>query len=277
MSDLGKAGRDRRRPLAGRRILVTRPTAQAEALTAPLRALGAEPVVCPTIEIIPSEDPAGLAKAMAQLGQIDFLILSSVNAVEFFFSLFQEMGLGLESLQKIVIVAVGPKTAQAIEAHGCKVDMIPAEFRAEGIIDLIRDKVPGKRVLYPRAGLARDLIPAQLADAGARVLDPVAYTSAMPLDGPAKLQLALASGLDLITFTASSTVRNFVQMIPHERLAKAQQIPVASIGPLTSQTARECGLQVVVEPKEATLEAMIDAIEEYFSNLTAMHHAKLKH
>lgn len=267
MSELAETGGHDRRPLVGRRILVTRAAAQAEALTAPLKAMGADPVVCPTIEIVPAKDPAELEAALENLAEVDFLVLSSVNAVEFFFRHLETMGLGLEDLPKALVVAVGPKTAEAIEARGLAVDLMPTDFQAEGIVDLIKDRVFGKRVLYPRAGLARDLIPRQLAAAGARVLDPVTYTSVPPAGTPEKLRQALAGGLDLITFTASSTVRNFINLVPRDLLEPALQVPVASIGPLTSRTARECGLRVVVEPKDSTLDAMLEAIRDYFAAL----------
>lgn len=268
MSDIRASDQRGLRPLAGKRILVTRSITQAGALTEPLTELGAEPVVCPTIEIVPPASLSELEDALARLGQVDFLILSSVNAVEIFFSQLQAKGLGLENLQEKQIVAVGPKTAQAIETHGLHVDLVPTDFRAEGIIDLIRARVAGKLVLYPKAGLARDLIPAQLTAAGARVLDPVAYTSIAPAGASQKLDNAILEGLDLITFTASSTVRNFVKLLSPETLEMARKVPVASIGPLTSQTAREYGLQVAVEPKDSTLDAMVEAIEDYFEALS---------
>jgi uroporphyrinogen III methyltransferase/synthase len=264
MSEVSKDKRTGQRPLAGKRILITRAAAQAKALSQPLEALGAEAIICPTIEIVPAENAAELEAALAELAEVDILILSSVNAVGFFFSFLDKMGLGPDSLQKVQVIAVGPKTARAIEAHGLAVDSMPEDFRAEGILDLIRDGVAGKLVLYPRAGLARDILPTRLTESGARVLAPVAYSSVCPGEAPEKLKQALQNGLDLITFTASSTVRNFIQLISPEWLEAARQIPVASIGPLTSQTAREHGLQVAVEPEDATLEAMVEAIADFF-------------
>ena len=254
-------------PLAGKRILVTRSRDQAAALADLLTRLGAEPVVCPTIEIIPPADRTDLESALDKLAEVDILILSSVNAVETVFSHLRGKALAAEVLRDKQIIAVGPKTARAIEAHGVRVDLIPEDFRAEGIITLIRHSVAGKLVLYPKAGLARDLIPAGLTAAGARVLDPIAYTSSVPADSAEKLEKALDHGLDLLTFTASSTVRNFVDLISPAALAKARRIPIASIGPLTSQTARAHGLQVAVEPEASTLEAMVDAIRIYFEGL----------
>lgn len=251
-------------PLAGKRILVTRSGNQADTLAAPLKELGAEPVVCPTIEIVPPADLSALEIALSRMDKVDFVILSSVNAVESLFSFFEKRSFDPDRLRNKQIVAVGSKTARAIEAHGLHVDLIPPDFRAEGIVELIRDKVAGKLVFYPKAGLAREIIPAELTAAGAEVLDPIAYTSVAPLDATAKLKKAFTEGLDLMTFTASSTVRNFVKLVPAEMFAQAQRVPIAAIGPLTSQTARELGLRVAVEPATSTLEAMVEAIAAYF-------------
>lgn len=260
MSDAGETAL----PLAGKRILVTRAAAQADALARPLEALGATAVVCPTIEIVPPDNPAELDLALQQLDQVDILILSSPNAVGVFFDRFEQQGLDRDLINDINVVAVGPKTAQAIEEQGVTVDRIPADFRAEGLVELLKGAVAGRCVLYPKAGLARDLVPKELTAAGARVLDPVAYTSQAPAGAAEKIAEALAQGMDLLTFTASSTVRNLAEVLPEELTARARTIPVASIGPLTSQTARELGFDIVIEPENSTLEEMINAIKHYF-------------
>jgi len=252
------------RPLAGRRILVTRSSAQADALATPLRKLGADTVVCPTIEIVPPADLSDLESALSRMEKIDFVIFSSVNAVESLFALLEKSSLDPDCLQSKQIVAVGSKTAQALKTRGLHVDLVPRDFRAEGIVELIRDKIAGKLVFYPKAGLAREVIPAELTAAGAEVLAPVAYTSVAPAGTSEKLKMALNNGLDLMTFTASSTVRNFVKLVPADMLEQARRVPIASIGSLTSQTAREHGLRVAVEPATSTLEAMVEAIAAYF-------------
>jgi len=260
MSDTGNTAL----PLAGKRILVTRTAAQADALVQPLEALGAATVVCPTIEIVPPEDSAELDQALQQIDQVDILILSSPNAVDVFFSRLAQQGLDPDLLRDITVVAVGPKTAQRIEERGVTVDRIPVDFRAEGLVDLLKNDVAGCCVLYPKAGLARDLVPRQLTAAGAKVLDPVAYTSRTPAGAARQLTTALAEGLDLLTFTASSTVRNLAELLPTDQRELARAIPVASIGPLTSQTARQLGFQVAIEPQDSTLEDLIAAIQDYF-------------
>ena len=255
-------------PLSGRKILVTRAARQAAALAEPLRRLGAEVVTCPTIEVVPAHDYQALDQALAALDQVDILILSSANAVDFFFARLEKLGLDPRSLRSKTIVAVGPKTATAIHSRGLQVDLIPSDFRAEGLVDMLRSRVAGRCILYPKAGLARDLVPKQLAEAGAKVWDPVAYTSIVPEDSAAELAAALRRGLDLLTFTASSTVHHLVELLNDGMLEEARQVPVASIGPLTSQTARSLGFKVMVEPSNSTLDDLIAAIRKYYQERT---------
>jgi uroporphyrinogen III methyltransferase/synthase len=253
------------RLLFGKRILITRMAEQAAALAEPLAALGAEPLLCPTVEIIPPENFNELDAALAELTNFDYLILTSANAVSAFFTRLRSHGLDTQALASLRIVAVGPKTAEAIAAEGFIADLIPADYRAEGVVELLREQVIGKRLLYPKAALARDLIPAALTAAGGEVVNPVAYASAPPADAADNLRQTLAGRLDLLTFTASSTVQNFVDLLDAEQLTSARRIPVASIGPLTSETARKLGFRVLIEPTDSTLENMIEAIEKYFS------------
>ncbi len=249
----------------GKRILVTRSAEQAPILSQALARRGAFPVVVPTIEIVPPQSYAELDQAIAGLADVDYLVLTSVNAVKAFCDRLATLGMDTDCLKNLKTVAVGPKSAAALAACGLHADMIPDDYRAEGVVRLLGDKVAGKRVLYPKAALARDLIPAELGSAGANVIAPVAYGSAPPADASKKLKQALAQGLDLITFTASSTVDNFVKLLDPANLASAKQVPVASIGPLTTQTAKEHGFKVDVEPENSTLDDMIEAIARYFA------------
>ena len=200
-------------PLAGRRVLVTRTAEQAAALSEALARLGAEPIVVPTIAIVPPPSFAELDQALARLDQIDFLLLTSANAVKAFFDRMAALGYDCRTLGHLQTVAVGPKSAAALGAYGVTADLIPDDYRAEGVVALLSDRISGKRLLYPKAALARDLIPAELAAAGAEVIAPVTYASAAPANASVRLQSALARGLDLLTFTASSTVQNFVDLL----------------------------------------------------------------
>ena len=248
-----------------RRVLVTRATEQAPDLTQALHKLGFEPVVVPTIEIVAPPSFAALDQAIAELDHVDYLILTSVNSVTAFFDRLTALGLDVNALAKLQTVAVGPKSAEAITARGVKADLVPEDYRAEGVVALLKEQVSGKRLLYPKAALARDLITAELTAVGAEVIAPVAYASAVPADAAENLRMALVDGLDLLTFTASSTVQNFVDLLSAENLRLAKQIPVASIGPLTSATAEKLGFTVVIEPDNATLDDMVEAIEKYAS------------
>ena len=265
MTEPGKGQTPGPRPLHGRRILVTRASDQAPALSNALAACGAEPVVVPTIQIVAPPSYAELDQAIAGLSEIDYLVLTSVNAVEFFFNRLSTLGHDSASLDRVQIVAVGPKSAEALSAYGFQAALVPDDYRAEGLVALLKERVSGKRVLYPRAALARELIPAELAKAGAEVIAPVAYASTPPEDAQDKLSQALAEGLDLLTFTASSTVDNFTNLLDTDNLDLARQVPVASIGPLTTATAKKHGFNVVIEPDNSTLDDMVKAIRKYFS------------
>lgn len=251
--------------LAGRRILVTRAADQASSFSQALVKLGAVSIVIPTIEIVPPSSFAELDQAIAGLEHVDFLLLTSTNAVDAFFARLNRLGLDAHALANLQTVAVGPKSAAALAERGIPVNLVPEDYRAEGVVALLRDRVSGKRLLYPRAALARDLIPKELRAAGAEVIAPVAYASSAPEEAAGKLHRALAEGLDLLTFTASSTVSNFVKLLSNEDLALARQVPVASIGPLTSKTARESGFKVVIEPGSSILDDMLAAIKEFFT------------
>lgn len=265
MAEPGQGRTGQNRPLQGCRILVTRAADQAAALSDALAARGAEPVVIPTIRIVAPDSYAELDRAIGGLGTTDYLVLTSVNAVDFFFSRLAALGVDTAQLAGVQIVAVGPKSAVALSTHGLRADLVPEDYRAEGVVALLKERVAGKRVLYPRAALARELIPAELAKAGAEVVAPTAYASTRPEDAPEQLGQALAEGLDLLTFTASSTVDNFTALLDPATLERARQVPVASIGPLTTATAEKHGFKVVVEPDRSTLDDMVKAIEKYFS------------
>jgi uroporphyrinogen III methyltransferase/synthase len=162
-------------------------------------------------------------------------------------------------------VAVGPKTAATIEAHGLKPDLVPEDFRAEGVVELLRQQgVAGRRILYPRAELARDLIPRQLSAAGATVAAPVAYRTLPPADGATRLRALLAEGIDAVTFTSSSTVENFLRMAGPEASSHLKGVTLVSIGPLTTATIERHGLKAAVEAQPSTLEGMVEAMIDYF-------------
>jgi uroporphyrinogen III methyltransferase/synthase len=254
------------RPLFGKRILVTRSAEQAGAFSALLEEQGAEAMACPVIEIYPPSDTSDLDEAIAALSGIDYLVLTSANAVQAFFSRLEACGKDVRALHGAEVAVVGPKTAEALALCGLKPDLVARDFRAEGVLEILREHgVAGKRILYPRAELARELIPKELAAAGAVVLAPVAYCSRLPADGERVREILAAGDIDAITFTASSTVDNFVALVGADAAALVSEIPLFSIGPLTSQTMARHGLSVAAESDPSTLEAMVATMIAQFT------------
>lgn len=256
------------RPLFGRRIMVTRTAEQARPFVDLLASRGAEALCCPTIATVPPESWDDLDHAIEALDSTDILVLTSANAVDTFFGRLAFRDRDVRALAGIEVAAVGPKTALSIRRYGVIPDLVPEDYRAEGVVKLLTGRgVEGKRVLYPRANLARDLIPSQLTAAGAVVADPVAYRTVAPEGGRERIRELLESGeIDAVTFTSSSTVENFVAMAGREVNRLLKGVAVVTIGPLTTATAERLGLTVAVQPTEYTLEAMVGAMVEYFQN-----------
>jgi uroporphyrinogen III methyltransferase/synthase len=218
------------------------------------------------IEIYPPSDTSELDEAIAALSGIDYLVLTSANAVQAFFSRLEACGKDVRALHGTAVAVVGPKTAEALALCGLKPDLVARDFRAEGVLEILREHgVAGKRILYPRAELARELIPKELAAAGAVVLAPVAYCSRLPADGERIREILAAGDIDAITFTASSTVDNFVALVGADAAALVREIPLFSIGPLTSQTMARHGLSVAAESDPSTLEAMVETMIAHFA------------
>ncbi len=239
-------------PLFGQRIVVTRARGQAEALSARLRALGAEAIEVPTIEILPALDYEPLDRAIANLRDYDWLIFTSANGVRFFVEHLDRSAVDLRAL-RARICAIGPATRAAVEALHLKVDVMGEEYVAEGLLAALTEHdLTGRRILLPRAAVARDLVPLELARRGAQVDVVEAYRTTAPAAG-----FHLDEKADWITFTSSSTVQNFVVMAGAEAL---DDVKVASIGPVTSKTARSLGIEVTVEASVFTVDGLVDAI-----------------
>ncbi len=246
-----------RLPLFGRRIVVTRARDQAPELADRFRALGAEVVEIPVIEIQPPADPIPLDRAIARLGDYDWIIFTSVNGVRFFLDRLDASPFDLRGL-RARICAIGPATRRAIEALHFKVDLMPKEYVAESLIAaLTPHDMAGKRILIPRAAVARDVIPVELGRLGATVDVVEAYRNVVPAD--AKERIARLTSADWITFTSSSTVKNFIELAAARTTAR-----IASIGRVTSETARSLGLKVDVEAQPYTLEGLVDAILGFY-------------
>ena len=258
-----RAAARKKKPLAGLRVLVGRARHQASALSAGLQALGAEVIEIPFIEIRPPRSYAKLDDAVKRVAEYDWLILTSVNGVDAVASRMKRLRISVESLRDLQIAAIGPATRERIDDLGLKVDIVPERYVAEAVVESLKGKVEGKRVLLARAKVARDVIPRELRKLGARVDVVEAYDTVAPQSSRRELRSVINSPdrrPHVITFTSSSTVRNFEKLLRGQGRPRHMDIKFASIGPVTSATLRELGLPVDIEAKEYTIPGLIQAI-----------------
>jgi len=257
-----------RKPLFGRRIVITRPHAQAADFAEQLESFGAEVVPFPTVEVVAPPSLAALHDAMRRAAEFDWVVFTSANGVRVFFDYLQAVGADVRDWHGARFAAIGPQTAKAVQRYGVRVDTIPEEFRAEAVVDaLVQAGVAGKRVLLPRAAGARDVLPVELQRHGALVEEVATYTTALPSDTAEELrELLLRGGADLLTFTSSSTVQNFVAIFKGEVDRVLAQATVGCIGPVTAETARSYGMQVAIQPSTYTIPAFVEAIVRYYTD-----------
>jgi len=260
------------KPLRGIRVLVGRARHQAGALSAQLRRLGAQVIDIPFIEIRKPRSFKPLDEALKNLAGYDWLILTSVNGVEVMWKRMKKLRSTNRALKHLQVAAIGPATKKAIEQRGLKVDVVPREYVAESVVRSLKGKVKRKRVLLVRAKVARDVIPRELRQAGARVDVTEAYETVVPQASRKRLITVMKTPNKrphVVTFTSSSTVRNFVELLGGSRQPRGRERPrhtsldgilTASIGPVTSSTLRELGLPVDIEAKEFTIRGLLDAI-----------------
>lgn len=251
--------------LKGTRVLVSRAKEQAGVLSAELRALGATVLEIPFIEIRKPKSFTPLDGALKSAASYDWLILTSVNGVKALFERLEKLKVDAAALRMVKIAAIGPATKSAIEKHGLKVRVTPKEYVAEAVVEALATKVNGKRVLLVRAKVARDVIPQELRKAGARVDVVEAYETVVPAKSRERLLKAMSSEQSkprVITFTSSSTVRNFVDLIGKRAAGKyfSDGVRSASIGPVTSDTLREFKLPVNIQAEEYTMPGLVRAI-----------------
>ncbi len=259
-----------KRTLCGKKIVVTRAAEQAGEFSAKLAALGATVLECPTIKLVEPESWQLLDLAIRELAGYDWVVLTSGNAVRFFFQRLDALGLDARALGCCRICAVGPRTADELRSFGIKPDLVPADYKAEGVVDeFSRLDMHNSRVLFPRADKARDVIPRELKRMGAHVDSPVAYRNVFPERLPPETLFALEKrSVDCITFTSSSTVQNLAAMLGEELMMDMLKgVTVASIGPITSKSCRELGLKVDIEPGSHTLDALTEALEAHFGQV----------
>jgi uroporphyrinogen III methyltransferase/synthase len=258
------------RPLAGRTVVVTRAAAQAQRFTQLLEAAGARVIEAPAIVIGPPASWEPLDAALAALDTFTWIVFTSTNGVLMVDRRLAALGLGWPALAGRRVAAIGPATADALREHGVRVDVVPAEYRAEGLVSRLRAVLAaGDRVLLPRAAQTRDVLVTELRALGVQVSEVAAYATRKAESGAARLADALAAGsIDAVTFTSSSTARNFAEGFTEgERRAWRGRVAVASIGPITAATAAEYGLPTDIMPAEYTIPALARAIADYFARI----------
>ncbi len=249
------------RPLLGMRILVTRPIEQTQTLCRKLQALGATTIELPTIEILPSENTKALDRTVRNIVEYDWVIFTSVHGVQFFQERMTDLIVPAETLKKVRVAAIGPATAAALERIGRKPDYVPSEFISEKIVEGLGD-VERKRILLPRADIASYKLPAILQERGASVDEVASYRTIRPADlTPERVKSVLSGGVDLVTFTSPSTVRNLAQTVGAQQLIRLLgNVKVACIGPVTVREAEEFGIDVDIVAEAHTIDALVEAI-----------------
>lgn len=261
-------------PLSERTIVITRAFKQAAPFAAALETFGARVISCPTIEIVEPESFAPLDEALVNLYGYDWLIFTSVNGVDYFLRRLNETGKEVSELDELRVCAIGEATAERLREASIHVDLVPEEFKAEGVFTALekfiggRDAFEGQNFLIPRAAQARDYLPRALEAAGARCDVIPVYRTVAPQDTEKRRVEALLAGgaIDCITFTSSSTVRNFAELFDTTDLGSLLAgVEVACIGDITATTAAEYGLHTDIQPDEFTTEALARAIADFYA------------
>lgn len=257
------------KPLFSRRIVVTRARKQASDFLEALSLLGADCIEFPTIQVVPPESWAQLDKAIKDIGQYHWALFTSPNGVRFFLRRLMDLGKDVRDLKGLKIATIGPKTAEIWRSMGIEPDLIPGEYRAEGIVEALRDSsLSTMKILLPRASQAREVLPKELKKMGSQVDVVPAYRTIKPEhDARYVKKLLEEKAIDMVTFTSSSTVNNFVDMLGGDDTDLAlwmKHVAVATIGPVTAESARAKGFTVDVVPSEYTIEALTESIINYF-------------
>lgn len=256
------------RPLFGKKIIVTRAREQASDLVKSLTDLGAECIECPTIMVTEPEDKKPLDDAISNLDSYEWLIFTSVNGVKYFFDKLFEKKLDVRALGSIKVATIGPATSQKLLDYGIRSDVIPKTYRAESVVEAFENiDVKGKKILLPRALEARSVLPVELKKMGAEICDVASYRTVTVEENKDLLLSELEKGdIDMVTFTSSSTVKNFRNMIEDDSFSElTKNLKVASIGPITSDTARDAGFTISTEAEAFTIPGLTDAILKFYS------------
>ena len=260
------------RPLFGKRVLVTRPREQAAELCDALAVLGAETIEAPMIRIAPPEDLVPLRDAVSRAAEFDWIVFTSGNAVQMFMETLLAGDQDVRALRGPKLCTVGTSTAEKLTTFGIKVDLVPAEFRAEALVAALAGYGPlqGARVLFPRGDIARETIGDELRRAGAQVTEVIAYRTLiedMQREGePDIYKMLLERKIDVVTFTSGSAVRNFAKVYGEDQAADLlRNTEIAVIGPITAHAAEQLGIRVSIQPGSYSIPALVDAIAAHFS------------
>ncbi|MHB1675161.1 MAG: uroporphyrinogen-III synthase [Acidobacteriaceae bacterium] len=252
------------RPLTGRKILITRARHQAQSLATALEENGAAVIAIPAIEIIPPDSYGALDAALWNAQKYQWLVVTSVNGAEVLAQRLNALGVGSGVLDSLKIAAIGPATARALGELGLHVDEVPKQSIAESLVESLREQVSGQNVLLVRAKVARDVLPDELRKAGATVDVVDAYQTVVPATSADDVRLLFAAPSrlpDAVTFTSSSTVTNFFRLLHEANIAAwPTGVAAASIGPVTSQTLRQHGIEPAVEATEYTIPGLVAAL-----------------
>jgi len=257
------------RPLFGKRIVITRARPQASALVSKLCRLGANCIEIPTIKIAPPSDIKPLQESIKNITQYDWLVFTSVNGVKFFFTTLFEMGLDVRSLGHLKFACIGPVTKERLKDYGIISDILPETYRAESVVEAFSNvEIKNKKVLLPRAKIARTILPEELTKMGAFVDEVTAYETNLCKDKKDELITLLENNeIDAITFTSSSTVSNFMSQLESKDAKKLlNNVVTASIGPITSDTARSLGIEPDIEAKDFTIQGLTDSLLAFYEN-----------
>ncbi len=252
--------------LFGKRILVTRARSQSSVLSEKIEALGGEALEFPVIRIVPPKRQELFDQSLHRLGEFDWVIFTSVNGVNLFFRRLSELKIDIRQMAKARIAAIGPKTAEALKEKGLLVEVLPNEYKAEDLVESLRSRVKkGEKILLPRANIARKILATELEKIGCEVSDVDAYDTELETGDAEEIAKKLEDRkIHVLTFTSSSTVRNFVQVIRTARedvLSLLKDVQIVCIGPITAQTATELGLKVDLVAETYTIDGLVETLK----------------
>lgn len=257
------------KPLFGKRILVTRAVHQARSLAALLRDEGAQPILAPTIRIAPPSDAGPLHDAVTHLDCYDWILFTSSNTVDAFFSTISHAGLDVRALGGTKVCAIGAKTKAALRARGVDADLVPEDARAEGVIAALQPLLAGRtRILLPRAEIAREVLPDSLREAGAEVDIVAAYRNLPPEPKEVERIRSLVDPVEseAVLLTSSSTVQNLFDVLDEDAVGHLNALDLFSIGPITTRTAERLGLAVAATSPEQTIESLVATVRAYYAS-----------